>query len=207
MSHSDRLPELHPTIYDMSLHFDRQSHRLRLAVFFGKLRAIPMIGSSFVAQTTTSRRVRALLPLDRADLVQSVYRLMRDTVGLFFKPTDDGTPRNTERAFKSTQATPFLIRSKNLFPSFSRISRSLRMFATLAATRTAQVFLLAIWRDSILYQRRIATMTARHRCRIHGVNPFSSVEYEQYTTPFDLRPLPGSALRSRAVVLRPASGR
>src|SRR5262249_18059103 len=139
---------------------------------------------------TTSHQVRVLLHLSHGDLAQSAYQLVRDTVGLFFKPTNDGTPRNTERSFKSTQATALLIGPKNLFAPFGRISGQLRIIATLASTCAAAIFLLAVWRNSILVQSRIATMTARRRCCIHGVNPFSSPWHEQYTTPFDQRPLP-----------------
>ncbi len=178
MCHIDRRLGFYPIICGMLLRFDHQSRKPRLAGFFDKSRATSMIGWSFATQTTTFRRVRGLLPLDRAGLAQSAYRLMRGTAGLFFKPTNDGTPRNAERSFKSTQATALLIGPKNLFPSFGRISGHLRMFATLASTCAAAIFLFAVWRDSILVQCRIATMTARHRCRVPGVNPFSSARHE-----------------------------
>ncbi len=193
MCHIDSCLGFCPIICGMLLRFDRQSRKPRLGGFFDKSRAMSMFGWSFATQTTTFHRVRGLLPLDRVGLAQSAYRLMRGTAALFFKPTNDGTPRNTERTFKSTQATALLIGPKYLFPSFGRISGQLRMFATLASTGAAAIFLLAVWRDSILVQCCIATMTARQRCRVHGVNPFSSVPHEQYTTPFDPRPLPNLA--------------
>ena len=149
-----------------------------------------MTDSFSAAQTTTFRQVRALLHLDREDRAQSAHQLVQDTAGLFFKPTNDVTPRNPEGSFKSTQTTALLIGPKNLLPSFGRISRQLRIVTTLASTGAAAVFLLAVWRDSILIQRCIATVTARRRCCIHGVNPFSSSRHEQYTTPFGQRPLP-----------------
>src|SRR5215204_733486 len=139
---------------------------------------------------TTFHQARALLHLDRADLAQSGCQRVRGTAGLFFKPTNDGTPRNPERSFKSTQTTAFLIGPQNFFSSFGRIARQLWVVATLAFTGAAAVFLLAVWRDSIFVQRCIAAMTTRHRWCIHGVNPFSSPYHEQYTTPFDQRPLP-----------------
>jgi len=184
MYHSDRRLESYPTICDMLLHCGRQLRTLQLAGYFDRWRATSIFDSSCVVQMTTSRQVQGLLPQDRADLAQSAYRLMRGTVVLFFKPPNDSTPRDTERSFQSTQATALLIGPKNLVPSFGRVSGQLRVVATLASTGAAAIFLLAIWRDSVLAQSRIATMTARHRCRIHGVNPFISAWYEQYTTPF-----------------------
>jgi hypothetical protein len=149
----DRTLVSHSIIYDMSVRFDRQPHRLRLGVFFDRSRAKPTTGSFSAAQMTTFRQVRASLHLDRGDLAQSAYQLMRDTVGLFFKPANDGTPRNTERSFKSTQTTTLLIGPKNLFPSFGRISRLLRIVTTLASTGATAIFLLAVWRNSILMER------------------------------------------------------
>jgi len=186
----DRTLVSHSTTYGMSPRFGRLSRRPRLAVFFDRLRAKPMTDSFSAAQTTTFRQVRALLHLDREDRAQSAHQRVRGTAGLFFKPTNDGTPRNTERSFKSTQTTALLIGPKNLLPSFGRISRQLWIITTLASTCAAAIFLLAVWRDSILIQRCIATVTARRRCCIHGVNPFSSSRHEQYTTPFGQRPLP-----------------
>src|SRR5215210_6086554 len=186
----DRLLVSHSIIYGMSFRFGRQPHRLRLAVFFDRSRAKSTTGSFFVAQMTTFHQARGLLRLDRGDLVQSAYQLMQGIVGLFFKPSNDGTPRNAERSFKSTQTTPLLIGTKNLLPSFKRISRQLRIVTTLASTGAAAIFLLAVWRDSILMERCIAAMTAYRGCGIHGVNPFSSPHHEQYTTPFGQRPLP-----------------
>jgi hypothetical protein len=159
-------------------------------VFFDRSRAKSRIDSFFVAQMTTFRQARVLLCLDRGDLAQSAYQLVRDTVGLFFKPPNDSTPRDAERSLKSTQATALLIGPQNLFPSFGRISRQLRIITTLASTCATAIFLLAVWRDSILIQRCIAAMTACCRWCIHGVNPFSSPRHEQYTTPFGQRPLP-----------------
>ena len=186
----DRSLVSHSIIYGTSSRFGRPLRRRRLVVFFDRSRAKSTTDSFFVAQMTTFRPAQVLLRLDRGDLVQSAYQLVRDTVGLFFKPTNDGTPRNAERSFKPAQATTLLIGSKNLFPSFGRISRQLRIVTTLASTCAAAIFLLAVWRDSILIQRCIATVTARRRCCIHGVNPFSSSRHEQYTTPFGQRPLP-----------------
>src|SRR6266498_427038 len=194
----DRPMVSHSTTYGMSPRFGRPSRRPRLAVFFDRLRAKPTTDSFSAAQTTTFRQVRALLHLDREDRAQSAHQLMRDTAGLFFKPTNDGTPRNAERSFKSAQATALLIGPKNLFPSFGRISRQLRIVTTLASTGATAIFLLAVWRDSILMQRCIAAMTACCRCCIHGVNPFSSPRHEQYTTPFGQRPLPKAVLEQCA---------
>jgi hypothetical protein len=186
----DRSLVSHSIIYGMFFRFGHPSYRPRLAVFSDRSRAKPMTGSFFAAQMTTFHQVRALLHLDRADLAQSVWQRVRDTAGLFFKPTNDGTPRNPERSFKSTQTTAFLIGPQNFFPSFGRIARQLRVVATLAFTGATAIFLLAIWCDSIFVQCRIAAMTTHHRWCIHGVNPFSSPCHEQYTTPFDQRPLP-----------------
>ena len=186
----DRLLVSHSIIYGRSFRFGRQPHRLQLVVFFDRSRAKSMTGSFFVAQMTTFHQVRGLSRLDRGDLVQSAYQLMQGIVGLFFKPSNDGTPRNIERSFKSTQAAPLLIGPKNLLPSFNRISMQLRVVTTLASTAAAAIFLLAVWRDSILIERCIAAMTAYRGCCIHGVNPFSSPHHEQYTTPFGQRPLP-----------------
>ena len=189
---SDRLLVSHPIICGMSSHCDRPSHRPRPVVFFDRSRAKPMIDSFFAARTTTSRQVRGSLHLDREDRAQSAYQLVRSTVGLFFQPSNDSTSCNTERSFKSTQATALLIGPKNLFPAFSRIARWLRIVTTLASAGAATIFLLAVWRDSILVERCIAAMTA-YRCGcIHGVNPFSSPRHEQYSTPFGQRPLPPS---------------
>jgi len=99
---------------------------------------------------TTFRQARGLLRLDRGDLARAAYPLVRDTVGLFFKPPNDGTPRNAERSFKSTQATALLIGPKNLFSPFGRITERLRIVTTLASTGAATIFLLAVWRDSVL---------------------------------------------------------
>ena len=180
----------HSIIYDMFSRFDRQLRKRRLGVFFDKSQAKSTTDSFFAAQMTTFRQARVSLRLDREDLAQAGYQLVRDTVGLFFKPPNDGTPRNAERSFKSAQTTALLIRPQNLFSSFSRISRQLRIITTLASTGATAIFLLAVWRDSILIQRRIAAMTACCRCWIHGVNPFSPPRHEQYTTPFGQRPLP-----------------
>jgi hypothetical protein len=139
----------HPIICGMSPRFGRQSRRPRLAVFFDRSRARPTTDSFFAAQMTTFRQARALLHLSRGDLVQSAYQLVRDTVGLFLKPPTDGTPRNAECSFKSTQATALLIGPKNFFPSFGRIAGRLRTVTTLASTCAATIFLLAVWRDSI----------------------------------------------------------
>ena len=177
-------------MYGMSPRFGRQSRRPRLAVFFDRSRAKPTTDSFFAAQMTTFRQARGLLRVYRGDLAQSAYQLVRDIAGLFFKPTNDGTPRNAERSFKSTQATALLISPKNLFPPFGRISGRLRIVTTLASTCAAAIFLLAVWRDSILVQSRIATVTACRCCCIHGVTPFSSPRHKQSTTPFDQRPLP-----------------
>ena len=189
----DRFLVSHSIIYGMSSRFGRQSHRQRLVVFFDRSRAKSTIDSFFAAQMTTFRQARALLRLDRGDLAQSAYQLLRDTVGLFFKPPNNGTPRNAERSLKSTQTAALLIGPKNLFPSFGRISRQLRIVTTLASTGAAAIFLLAVWRDSILVQRCIAAVTAYRRCCVHGVNPFSSPRHEQYSTPFGQRPLPTPA--------------
>ena len=187
----DRFLVSHSIICGMSAHCGRPSRRPRLVVFFDRSPAKPRIDSFFAAQMTTFRQVRGLLRLDRGNLAQSAYQLIWSTVGLFFKPSNHSTSRNTERSFKSTQATALLIGPKNLFPALSRIAGWLRIVTTLASASTTTIFLLAIWRDSILVERCIAAMTA-YRCRrIHGVNPFSSPRHEQYTTPFDQRPLPG----------------
>ena len=180
----------HSTTYGMSPRFGRPSRRPRLAVFFDRLRAKPTTDSFSAVQTTTFRQARVLVRLDRGDLAQSAYQLMLDTVGLLFKPPNDGTPCNAERSFKSTQTTALLIGPKNLFPSFGRISRQLRIVTTLASTGATAIFLLAVWRNSILMERCIAAMTAWCRWCIQGVNPFSSPRHAQYTTPFGQRPLP-----------------
>ena len=180
----------HPIIYGMFSRFGRQLRSRRLVVFFDRSRAKSTTDSFFVAQMTRFRPAQVLLRLDRGDQVQSAYQLVRGTVGLFFKPTNDGTPRNAERSFKPAQATTLLIGSKNLFPSFGRISRQLRIVTTLASTGATAIFLIAVWRDSILMQRCIAAMTTCCRCCIHSVNPFLSPRHEQYTTPFGQRPLP-----------------
>ena len=186
----DRFLVSHSIICGMSAHCGRPSRRPRLVAFFGRLRATPTIDSFFAARMTTFRQVRGSLHLDRGDLAQSAYQLVRSTVGLFFKPSNDSTSGNTERSFKSTQTTALLIGPKNLFPALSRIAGWLRIVTTLASAGAATIFLLAVWRDSILVECCIAAMTA-YRCRrIHGVNPFSSPGHEQYTTPFDQRPLP-----------------
>jgi hypothetical protein len=187
----DRLLVSPPTICGMSSHCDRPSRTPQLAVFFGRSPAKPRIDSFFVAQMTTFRQVRGLLRPDRGNLAQSAYQLIRGTVGLFFKPSNHRTSRNTERSFKSTQTTALLIGPKNLFPALSRIAGWLRIVTTLASASTTTIFLLAIWRDSILVERCIAAMTAYCCGRIHGVNPFSPSRHEQYTTPFGQRPLPG----------------
>jgi hypothetical protein len=169
----DRFLVSHSIIYGRSSHCGRPSRRPRLAVFCGRSRAKPMTDSFFAARMTTFRQARGLLHFDHRDLAQSACHLVRGTVGLFFKPTNDGTSRNAERSFKSTQATALLIGPKNLFPPFSRIAGRLRIVTTLASTCAATIFLLAVWRDSILVQCCIATMTARRCYYIHGVNPFS----------------------------------
>jgi hypothetical protein len=186
----DRFLVSHPITYGMSSRYGRLSRRPRLGVFFDRSRAKPTIDSFFAARMTTFHQAQESLRPDHGDLAQSTYRLTQNTVGLFFKPTDDRTPCNTERSFKSTEATALLIGAKNFFPSFSRIAGRLRIVTTLASTGATTIFLLAVWRDSIFVEGLIATMTA-YRCgRIHGVNPFSSVDHEQYTTPFGQRPLP-----------------
>ena len=171
----DRFLVSHSTTYGMSSHYGRLSRRPRLGVFSDRSRAKPTIDSFFAPRMTTFHQAQASLHLDRADLAQSTYRLTRNTVGLFFKPTNDRTPCNAERSFKSTQATALLIGTKNLFPSFGRIAGQLRIVTTLASAGATTILLLAVWCDSIFVERCIATMTA-YRCdRIHGVNPFSSV--------------------------------
>src|SRR5215213_1416102 len=186
----DRLLVSHSIICGMSSHCGRPSRRPRLVVLLDRSRAKSTIDWFSAAQMTTFRQVRGSLHLDRGDLAQSAYQLVRSTVGLFFKPPNDRTSRNTERSFKSTQATALLIGPKNLFTAFSRIAGWLWIVTTLASAGAATIFLLAIWRDSILVKRCIAAMTAYRCVRIHGVNPFSSPRHEQYTTPFDQRPLP-----------------
>ena len=197
MSQIERSLVSHSIIYGMFFRFGRQSYRLRLAVFSGRSRAKPTTDSLFAAQMTTFRQAQVLLRLDRVDLAQAAYQLVRDTAGLFFKPPNDGTPRNAERSFKSAQATALLIGPKNFFPSFGRIAGRLRIVTTLASTCAATIFLLAVWRDSVLVQRCIAAVTAYRRCCVHGVNPFSSPCHAQYSTPFGQRPLPnpGTDLR------------
>src|SRR5205823_13588352 len=123
---------------------------------------------------TTFHQVRALLRLDREDLARSAHRQVRGTVGLFFKPPNDRTPRNPKRSFESTQTAPLLIGPQNLFPSFVRISRKLRIIATLPSTGATAIFLFTVWCDSILHECCIAAMAANDRGRVHGVNPFSS---------------------------------
>lgn len=194
---SDRFLVSHAIIYGMSSHYGRLSHRPRPAVFFDRSRAKPTTDSFFAARMTTFRQARGLWHLDHGDLAQSAYRLVQSTAGLFFKPANDGTPRDPERSFQPTQTTALLIGPKNLFPSFGRIAGRLGIVTTLAATRAATIFLLAVWRDSIFVERCIATMTAYRCSRIHGVNPFPSLCHEEYTTPFDQRPLP-TPDRSRA---------
>ena len=119
----DRFLVSHSIMYDMFSHCGRPSRRPRLVVFFDRSRAKPTTDSFFAARMTTFRQVRGLLHFDHGNLAQSAYRLVRDTVGLFFKPPNDSTPCNAERPFKSAQATALLIGPQNLFPSFSRISR------------------------------------------------------------------------------------
>src|SRR5436309_6996 len=116
----DRLLVWHPIISGMSLRFGRQLRRPRLAVFFERSPAKPTTDSFFAVQMTTFHQARVLLHLSHGALAQSAYQLVRDTAGLFFKPTNHGTPRNAERSFKSTQATALLIGPKNLFAPFGR---------------------------------------------------------------------------------------
>src|SRR5438477_7084101 len=106
----------------MSAHCGHLSHRRRLVAFSDRSRAKSTTDSFFVARMTTFRQAQGSLHLDREDLAQSAYQLVRSIASLFFKPSNDGTPRNTERSFKSTQTTALLIGPKNLFPSFSRIA-------------------------------------------------------------------------------------
>ena len=190
----DRFLVSHSTTYGMSSHYGRLSRRPRLGVFSDRSRAKPTIDSFSAARMTTFRQARGSLRLDRGDLTQSACQLVQSTVGLFFKPSNDRTSRNTERSFKSTQATALLISPKNLFTALSRVAGWLWIVTTLASAGAATIFLLAIWRDSILVKRCIAAMTAYRCVRPHGVNPFSSPRHEQYTTPFDLRPLPTDRL-------------
>jgi hypothetical protein len=145
----DRLLVSHSIIYGRFSRCGRLSHRPQLVVFFDRSRAKPTTDSFFAAQMTTFRQVRGLLHIDHGDLAQPAYRLVRGTAGLFFKPTNDGTPRNAEGSFKSTQTTALLIGPKNFFPSFGRIAGWLRIVTTLASTCAATIFLLAVWRDSI----------------------------------------------------------
>jgi hypothetical protein len=194
----DRLPVSHSIIRGRFSHRGRPSRGLRLGVFFDRSRAKPTIDSFSAARMTTFRQARGSLHLDRGDLTQSACQLVQSTVGLFFKPSDDRTSRNTERSFKSTQATALLIGPKNLFTALSRIAGWLWIVTTLASAGAATIFLLAIRRDSILVKRCIAAMTAYRCVRTHGVNPFSSLRHEQYTTPFDLRPLPDIGCRLRS---------
>jgi len=107
----DRFLVSHSTIYGMSLRCGRPSRRPRLAVFFDRSRAKPTIDSFFAARMTTVRQARGLLHFDPGDLAQSAYQLVRGTVGLFFKPPNDGTSRNAKCTFKTAQTTPFLIGS------------------------------------------------------------------------------------------------
>jgi hypothetical protein len=118
----DTLLVSHSIVCGMSSHCDRPSRRPRLVVFFDRSRARPTTDLFFVARMTTFRQAQGSLHLDRGDLAQAAYQLVRSSAGLFFKPSNDGTPRNTERSFKSTQTTALLIGPKNLFPSFSRIA-------------------------------------------------------------------------------------
>src|SRR5258705_2918503 len=131
MSQFDRPLGSHSIIYGMFSRSGRQLHKRRLVVSFDRSRARSTTDSFFVAQMTTLRQARVLLRLDRGDLARAAYPLVRDTVGLFFQPPNDGTPRNAERSFKSAQATALLVGPQNLFPSFSRISRQLRIVTTL----------------------------------------------------------------------------
>jgi hypothetical protein len=101
MSQIDTSPVSHSTIYGMFSRFGRQLRKRQLVVFFDRLRAKSTTDSFFAAQMTTFRQAQVLLRLDRGDLAQAAYQLVRDTAGLFFKPPNDGTPRNTERSFKS----------------------------------------------------------------------------------------------------------
>lgn len=146
----DRLLVSHSRMYGRFSHCGRPSRRPRLVVFFDRSPAKPTTDSFFATRMTTFRQVRGLLHLDPGDLAQSAYRLVRGTVGLFFQPPNDSTPRNAECSFKSTQATALLIGPKNFFPSFGRIAGRLRIVTTLASTCAATIFLLAVWRDSIL---------------------------------------------------------
>jgi hypothetical protein len=146
----DRFLVAHSIIYGMSSHYGRLSHRPRPAVCFDRARAKPTTDSFFAARMTTFHQARGLWRLDRGDLVQSAYRLVQSTAGLFFKPANDGTPRDPERSFQSTQTTALLIGPQNLFPSFGRIAGRLGIITTLAATRAATIFLLAVWRGSVI---------------------------------------------------------
>src|SRR5947208_1819231 len=74
----------HPIIYGMFSRFGRQLRSRRLVVFFGRSRSKSTTDSFFAAQMTTFRQARVLSRLDREDLAQAAYQLMRDTVGLFF---------------------------------------------------------------------------------------------------------------------------
>jgi hypothetical protein len=204
MSQSGRFLVSHSIPCDMVSHCGRPSRRPRLVVCFGRARAKPTTVSFFAARMTTFRQARGSLRLDRADLVQSAYRLVRDSVGLFFQPANHGTPRTAERSFKSTQATALLIGPKNLFASFGRIAGRLRIITTLASTGAATLFLLAVWRDSVRVERCSATMTA-YRCGcIPGVNPFSASRHDQYSTPFDQRPLPNNDTHKQRGAAQPA---
>src|SRR5437867_6570319 len=113
----------HSILFGMSSRFGRQPQRQRLVVCFDRSRAKSTTDSFFAAQMTTFRQAQGLLRLDRGDRAQSAYQLLRDTVGLLFQPPNDGTPRNAERSFTSTQTAALLIGPKNLFRSFGRISR------------------------------------------------------------------------------------
>jgi hypothetical protein len=109
---------------------------------------------------TTFRQAQGSLRRDRGDLARAAYQLVQSIAGLFFKPSNDGTPRNTERSFKSAQATALWIGPQKRFSSVGRLSRQLRIVTTLASAGATTIGWLAGWRDSILLQRRIAAMTA-----------------------------------------------
>src|SRR6266542_2999685 len=94
-------------------------------------------------------------------------------IGLFFKPTDHRTARNTEGSFQPTQTTAFLIGAQDFFFSFLSIGCTTRILATLPSARATTVLLLPIGGNTIFGEVRTAAMSACDTYGNHRVNPFA----------------------------------
>src|SRR6266567_2649059 len=77
-----------------------------------------------------------------------LFGVAKDT-GLFFKPTDHRTARNTERSFQSSQTTAFLIGTQDFFFSFWSIGGTARIRATLPSARATTILLLPVGGNTI----------------------------------------------------------